>query len=153
MNQIERLEQVALAKNITSNVNKKLVKLYDIRKKLDAVVKNKGTKPEARDAATADLAKYAPTIAAAEDRIHQMRRLIKGLQTDALNEGLTEVISVNAKGNRCQVVIHYLRSDGKKMSYTRHLSREGQNWIGLSTLTSSHVTYRLPPSSYLASAA
>lgn len=151
MNQIERLQEAAAAKNVIASADRELSQLYKIQSAGEKVLTNKHTDGDTRAGAILEMETLVKRIEAVEDRRHQMRQLIGQLDFASSQHGEIKVISMLK--DRCQVVIHYYRDNGKKMSYTRHLHHEGMNWIGLSTLTTNRVVYRLPGTGIVAEAA
>lgn len=142
MNQIERLIEAGIARQIIQTADRELSKLYKIRSTGEKLLLEKGIDPVIRANALMEMDTLVKHIAAVEDRRHQMRRLIEELDGQAAREATIRVISTNHKG--AQIAITYYRDDGKKMSFTRHVHRDGPNWVGISTLTDRKVVYRQP---------
>lgn len=142
MNQIERSIQVEIAEGIIGNANRELASLRKVQTAGEQVLRNKTTDEVTRAGAAYEMDVLVKRIAAVEDRRHQAHRRIEELDQEAARQGEVKLISL--LGDRAQIVIHYFRDDGKKVSYTRHIRRDGGHWIGFSTITANRVEYRLP---------
>jgi hypothetical protein len=78
---------------------------------------------------------------AAWDRHRQAQLRLAELERKQAAAG--EIKVIHQTGTRAQIVIHYLRDDGKRVSFTRHVRLDGTSWKGNSTLTDQRVTYQL----------
>ncbi len=74
------------------------------------------------------------------DRARHARLRLTVLEREQTQDGRIKIISTNPKG--VQLVIHYLRDDGKKVSYTRHCRVTNEGYVGLSTISTAKVIYR-----------
>lgn len=145
MNQIERYFAMLDAERIIGNANRELLALRKTQSALEKVLLDKTVDAAVRAGTAYDMDVLVKRLDVVEDRRSQASRRIDELDHEAARQGEIRVISWSDSGvDSAQVVVHYTRDDGKKMSYTRHLHREGKNWVGLSTLTSNRVIYRLP---------
>ena len=51
---------------------------------------------------------------------------------------------INMNGDRAEIVIRYTNEDGKRVSFTRHVHANGDQWVGYSTSSRRKVAYTLP---------
>jgi len=144
MNQIERLIEVKLAQRTIDGLDRTLFYFNKDMGRLVKALMDKNASPEVHAAAQMSIDMLTPRIAALEDRRFQMRRYIEEIDGEAAQQATIRVIS--EQGDRAQIAITYLRDDGKKISYTRHVQWNGIIYVGFSTLTTNKVHYRLPGS-------
>lgn len=145
MNQVERIIEIKLAQRTIEWLDRQLFYLNKDMSRLVKTLMDKNAEPEALAAAQIAIDTLAPRIAALENRRFQMRQYIEEIDGEAARDATIRVVSET--GDRAQIVITYLRDDGKKMSSTRHVRREGSAWVGFSTLTTNKVRYRIPDTS------
>lgn len=139
MNQIERLIEVKLAQRTIDGLDRQLFYLNKDANRASKIAADENTDPDVRAGALIALDTLKPRIAALEDRRFQLRQLIDQMDQEAARQATIKVIS--RSGDRAQIAITYLRDDGKKLSYTRHVKVDGHLFKGLSTLTGKQVTY------------
>lgn len=151
MNQIERQIQVTIAQRTIQGADRELRRLAKRQNDLEKFLGSKTATLEAKAAAGFDLESLNNRIAAVEDRRFQSKLLIGQLDNQAANDA--DVLLISGAALRCQVVIQYTLDNGKKLSYTRHLHREGGMWFGLSTLSDNKVSYSIRTTAALAKAA
>lgn len=53
---------------------------------------------------------------------------------------------INMNGDRAEIVIRYTNEDGQRVSFTRHVHANGDQWVGYSTSSRRKVAYTLPDS-------
>lgn len=75
------------------------------------------------------------------ERARQARIRLAILEHEMIESAAVKLISSNAKG--AQIAVRYLRDDGKKLSFTRHVQLTAQGYEGLSVISKQKVTYRL----------
>lgn len=141
MNQIERRIQITIAQRTIVSLNRQLFYLQKDRERLLDILLDKKSDPDVRAGVQLDLDKLMPRLDAITDRRLQQHMLIDELDAQAAKEAAVRVISES--GSRAQIVVTYTLDNGKKQSYTRHVRREGAQFVGFSTLTGSKVAYSL----------
>lgn len=142
MNQAERLIQVRVAEKTIEAANRELAQLYKVRTNGEKLLADKKTDAETRGLAEAEMETLKAMITDLEERRHQARRWIEKMKSESADEGMVTVI--NERDQRAEIVIHFAVEGGKKLSYTRHVHYEGGRWMGISTVSSGQVAYRLP---------
>lgn len=75
------------------------------------------------------------------DRHRQAQLRLKELERK--QAVVAEIKVISSSKDRAQIVLLYLRDDGKKVSFTRHVHFDGKTWHGLSTVSNAKVTYEL----------
>lgn len=141
MNQAERLIQVRVSEKTIEAANRELAQLYKVRTNGEKLLAIKDIDADTRAKAETEMETLKATISDIEDRRHQARRWIEKMKSESADEGMVTVI--NERDSRAEIVIHYAAEGGKKLSYTRHVHYEGGRWMGISTVSSGQVAYRL----------
>jgi len=124
---------IASSSHEAGTLQKKINDLLHAQKTVEAVLEI-----ELESAAMAQL-QYR--LDAAWDRHRQAQIRLAELERKQSAAG--EIKVIHSSGSRAQIVIHYLREDGKRLSFTRHVRLEGTTWKGNSTITAQRVTYEL----------
>jgi hypothetical protein len=143
MNQIERKFQVEMAEWIIGTANREVSALRKSQEYGEKALLDESLTPAIRAGIAYEMDVRAKRIDVAEGRRLQAYQRIAELDQEAARQAEVKVVTWSGT-NRAQIAIHYYRDDGKKMSYTRHVRREGANWVGASTISTNRVTYRLP---------
>src|SRR6185369_6959574 len=115
MDQIERSTQVEIAERTIGNANRELLSLRKSQTHLEKLLLDKSLNQVARAGVAYDMDVLVKRIDIAEDRRHQAHRRIEELDHEAARQGEIKIISWSGT-NGAQIVIHYYRDDGKKIS-------------------------------------
>jgi hypothetical protein len=143
MNQTERKTLVEIGEWIIGTANREISALRKSQEYGEKALMDERLEPARRAEIAYEMDVRAKRIDVAEGRRLQAYQRIHELDQEAARQAEVKVLSWSGT-NRAQIAIHYYRDDGKKMSYTRHVQREGMNWVGASTISANRVTYRLP---------
>jgi len=142
MNQVERIIDVTIAQRELAQLGKDLQELKLISRVAENILKDKKATTEVRAAAQIALDDVTPKIGSTKGRIAGTKRYINDLDHQAAGDASVRLITGSLF--KAEIAISYQRDNGKKISYTRHVVRQHDQWVGRSTLTDSLVVYRLP---------